>query len=108
VAGRVVEIVQQNGQIRAVRLENGDEVALDGLFAHPRVAPSSRLHQDLGVAEIDGAFGPYIKVDDMYETSVPGVFAAGDVAIARHSVNGAIHAGTMAGVSCHRSLLDWS
>lgn len=108
VPGKVVAILHKDGQVTAVKVEGGEEIGLDGLFAHPRVTPSTRLHQDLGVAEVEGAFGPYINVDDMFETNVSGVFAAGDLAIARHSVNGAINAGMLAGVSCHRSLLDWS
>jgi thioredoxin reductase len=108
VAGRAAAILHEGDRIRAVRLENGEEVALDALFAHPRIVPSSRLHEDLGVETSEGHIGDYIEVDEMFATNVPGVFAAGDVAGMRHSINSAIYGGSMAAMACHRSLFDWS
>jgi thioredoxin reductase len=106
--GRVAAFLHEAGRLRAVRMESGREVALDAMLAHPRIIPAARLHEDIGAATLEAPLGPYLEIDDEYQTTVPGVFAAGDLAGPRHSINGAIHGGTLAGVGCHRSLLDWS
>ena len=89
-------------------MESGKEVALDAMLAHPRVIPSARLHEDIGAETIDGPLGPHLEVNDDFETTVPGIFAAGDLAGPRHSINNAVYGGMMAGVGLHRSLLQWS
>jgi thioredoxin reductase len=106
--GKMTDILHDNGKMSGVRLESGREVPLDGLLAHPQVRPSTNLHEHLGIETVEAPLGPYIKLDDDFQTSVKGVFAAGDLAGPRHSINGAIHGGMMAGVSSHRLLLDWS
>ena len=105
--GRMVEILHQSGQIRAVRLADGREIPLGGLFAHPQIKPSARLHEDIGLETMDTPLGPYLKVDERFQTSVRGIFAAGDLAGPRHSINGAIQGGSLAGVGAHASLLGF-
>lgn len=106
--GRVAEILHRDGEMFAVRMETGREIPLGAMLAHPRVRPSCRLHEDIGVGTAEAPLGPYLKVDDDMQSSIPGIFAAGDLAGPRHSVNNAIYDGTIAGVGCHRSLLDWN
>jgi len=106
--GRIARILHDNGQVRAALMESGVEVPLDAMLAHPHVRPSARLHEDIGAATLDSPFGPYVKVDDEFQTTVRGVFAAGDLAVPRHSINNATYGGMLAGVGLHRSLLDWS
>jgi thioredoxin reductase len=106
--GKIAKILHDNGQVRAALMETGKEVPLDAMLAHPQVRPSARLHEDIGAETLDAPLGPYLKLNDDFETSVPGIFAAGDLAGPRHSVNNAIYGGTIAGVGLHRSLLDWS
>ena len=106
--GRVARLLHDNGQLTAALMESGKQVPLDAMLAHPRLAPSARLHEDIGAQTLDAPLGPYLKVDDEFMTTVPGVFAAGDLAGPRHSINNATYGGMMAGVGLHRSLLDWS
>ncbi|HZY67253.1 MAG TPA: NAD(P)/FAD-dependent oxidoreductase [Devosia sp.] len=103
--GAVTEIVREDNKVKAVRIASGREVPLDALLAHPKVQPSARLHEDLGAATSDAPLGPFLTIDHEFQTTVPGVFAAGDLAGPRHSINGAIYGGSMAAVGCHRSLL---
>ncbi|RYE08684.1 MAG: NAD(P)/FAD-dependent oxidoreductase [Hyphomicrobiales bacterium] len=106
--GGVAEIVHSGGQMTGVRMADGREIALGGMFAHPKVKPSARLHEDIGIVTEESVLGPYIRVNDEFETSVRGIFAAGDLAGPRHSVNGAIQGGSLAAVGAHRSLLGFT
>lgn len=106
--GVISEIVHESGQVRAVRFADGSELALDAILAHPQLLPSAQLHAQIGAETVATVLGPYLRIDEEFQTSVPGVYAAGDLAGPRHSVNGALYGGMMAGVGLHRSLLDWS
>nr|WP_241155219.1 FAD-dependent oxidoreductase [Dickeya solani] len=76
------------------------------LFAHPRNKPSARLHESLGLATVDTPQGIALKVDEHRETSMPGIYAAGDLANpSMHSVTTAAWQGTMAGIFAQQSML---
>jgi len=53
----------------------------------------------------EGQLGSYIRTDAMKETTVRGVFACGDAALAAGSVAFAVGDGARAGVSVHQSLV---
>lgn len=86
-------------------LADGRVVALGALFVSPRTLPASPLAGQLGCAFDEGPFGPYVRVDERKETTVPGVFAAGDAATPMHSATLASAAGVLAGVHAHQSLV---
>ena len=88
-----------------VRLDDGREIALAGLFLAPDTALSCDLAGALGCAMTDGPTGPYMAVDPMQATSQPGVFAAGDLASPMPNATIAAAAGVMAGSAAHRSLI---
>ncbi|MEO5805559.1 NAD(P)/FAD-dependent oxidoreductase [Devosia sp.] len=102
---KVTALAHNSGMIQSVVLEDGSSVPLDALFAHPRHAPSSRLHETLGIETAESPVGRYIKVNELFQTNVKNVFAAGDGASAMHSVTNALYGGAMAGVMCHRSMV---
>jgi thioredoxin reductase len=87
-----------------VRLADGREVALHGLFVAPRTRMASPLAEQLGCAFDDGMTGPFIRTDARKATTVPGVYAAGDAALAMHNATLASADGVMAGVGAHQSL----
>ncbi len=63
-------------KVEGVRLDNGEELKLDGVFVQIGRIPRSTLAEKLGVAlNTKGE----IKIDRYAHTNVPGVFAAGDV-----------------------------
>ncbi len=100
----IMGLQQAGGRLEAVETTEG-RIALDALFWPPPVRFSSRIGEQLGCATAAGFVGPYFEVGAMQETSVPGVFAAGDIARAMHSVPLAMSAGSLAGAAAHQSLL---
>ncbi|ANL68531.1 thioredoxin reductase protein (plasmid) [Rhizobium phaseoli] len=104
--GRIAEIAHHRGHITTVNLESGRNAGVDILFAHPRNKPSASLHESLGLATVDTPFGIALKVDERRETSMPGIYAAGDLANpAMNSVTTAISQGATAGISAQQSML---
>jgi len=72
--------IEGNAQVEALRLrqtKTGEERRLDvdGVFIAVGIAPESKLYA--GQLELDEQ--GYIRADESGQTSVPGVFAAGDV-----------------------------
>lgn len=101
----VTELIGNGTDIRALRLADGREVAAQVVFTAPRTRMASPLAEQLGCDFLDGPTGPYLSVDAMQQTSVAGVFAAGDVASPMYNATFASAAGVMAGISAHRALV---
>jgi len=104
--GRIAGIAHQEGHISTVNLDSGRNIAVDVLFAQPRNKPSAGLHESLGLATVDTPTGIVLKVDERRETSVPGIYAAGDLATPfLPSVTQASSQGAMAGIFAQQSML---
>jgi thioredoxin reductase len=88
-----------------VRLRDGALVEVDALFTGSRTRMASPLAERLGCAFDDGPFGPIVRTDATWETTVPGVYCAGDAARVPHNATWAAADGAMAGVAAHRSLV---
>ncbi|MEW5847792.1 MAG: NAD(P)/FAD-dependent oxidoreductase [Myxococcota bacterium] len=90
---RVVRLVAKEQRLEAVALANGAAVSCDALFVHPPQR-QVELIRDLGVAlDDDGC----VRVDPMKrETSLPGVYAAGDLTTRVQSAISAAAQGTQA------------
>lgn len=101
----VVELLGVAPGLEAVRLADGRTVPLGALFVAPHTLMASPLAEQLGCAFDDGPTGRHVRVDDWRQTSVPGVYAAGDAATPMHSATLASASGAMAGVGAHQSLL---
>jgi len=100
----VVALLGEAPALTGVRLADGRVVPLGGLFIAPRTDPGP-LARQLGCAVDDGMTGPLIRVDAMQQTTVPGVYAAGDAATMMHNATFASAGGVMAGVATHQSLV---
>ena len=106
VDGRIVEIAHEKGHITTVNLDTGRNVAVDILFANPRNKPSASLHESLGLATLDTPTGVVLNVDDRRQTSMPGIYAAGDLATPfLPSVTQASSQGAMAGIFAQQSMI---
>jgi thioredoxin reductase len=101
---RVEALVGDAPALAGLRLADGDVVPVDALFTAPRTRMASPLAEQLGCAFDDGPFGPVLRTDARKATTVPGVFAAGDLARAPHNATWAAADGAQAGISAHQSL----
>ncbi len=90
--------------ITGVRVAGGDVVPVEALFLGPRTRVASPLAEQLGCAFDEGPSGLFVRTTPRKETTVPGVFAAGDAALAAHNASFASADGVMAGVAAHQSL----
>ena len=101
----VRELVGPAPEVSGVRLEDGRVVDVDAVFTTPRTRLASPLAQQLGCARDDGPSGPMVRTDARQETTVPGVYCAGDAARAMHGATFAAADGVLAGMSAHQSLV---
>ncbi|NPC54607.1 NAD(P)/FAD-dependent oxidoreductase [Caenimonas soli] len=89
----------------AIQLEGQREVELDGIFTASLTQPASPLAEQLGCEFDHGPLGPFVKTGAQQETTVPGVFACGDLARAAGNIAVAVGDGAVAGSAAHRSLI---
>ncbi len=101
----VVALLGTAPALDGVKLADGRIVPLRALFTAPRAFMASDLASQLGCAIDEGPMGPMIRVDERKQTTVPGVFAAGDAANAMHNGTLASASGVLAGVGAHQSLM---
>lgn len=88
-----------------VRLDDGRVLPFAGLFVATVVSPATALPKSVGCAVNDTTMGTMIRTDGSKQTSVPGIYACGDVAVMPHSLSLAVGDGAMAGAQVHRSLV---
>lgn len=106
VDGRINEIARHGSHSATIRLDTGPDIAVDILFAHPRTSPSASLHDALGLATVNTPTGIALRTDERRETSMPGIYAAGDLANPGiPSVTTATWQGVMAGIFAQQSML---
>jgi thioredoxin reductase len=104
-AGSVRALEGLNGRPMTVVLDDGRNVTIDALFVGPQSCLSSPLAEQLGAAVDIGPIGPIIRTDADQQTTLAGVYAAGDIARAPHSVSWAVADGVTAGTAAHRALV---
>jgi thioredoxin reductase len=98
---RIARLVARGHHLEAVELADGTRVPCELLFAHP---PQHQVDvvRALGVALDDDGF---VKVDPMTrETSLPGVYAAGDLTTRMQAAVAAAASGMQAGAMINLDL----
>lgn len=91
--GSIESFVHDGTKLKAVKLKNGDIIERDALLFKPAQEFTTDLGVKLGCEKTE--FGFY-KVDDNGMTTVPGVYAAGDITEMRQGVLFACAAGMKA------------
>ena len=96
-------VIDDADQLRGVQMYDGCAIPRDALFVPPRFVPNNKLLLGLGCdVDADG----WVAVDNTGRTSVPGVWAAGNVVDPRAQVITAAGAGSAAAIVLNADLVE--
>jgi thioredoxin reductase len=96
-------VIDDTDRLRGVQMHDGCVIPRDALFVPPRFVPNDILLLGLGCdVDADG----WVAVDATGRTSVPGVWAAGNVIDPRAQVITAAGAGSAAAIALNADLVD--
>ncbi|CAJ1510958.1 NAD(P)/FAD-dependent oxidoreductase [[Mycobacterium] burgundiense] len=103
---RLVGVVGSAGKLTELTFAEGPPLPRDGLLVEAPLQQRSPLAEKLGASCTSGPLSPdAIRVDELFRTDSPEVFAAGDVCTEHPHVAGAIAAGSNAAMIVVQSLL---
>ena len=92
---RKITAFEGDGVVEKVTFEDGESLAISGVFVAVGVAGSTDLAKKLGAA----TEGNRILVDEKMATNVPGLYAAGDCTGGMLQIAKAVYQGAQAGTS---------
>jgi thioredoxin reductase len=104
--GRVERLCVEEGRLSCIEIEGSEVLPAQALFFHLGSEPRSDIGEQLSCEREDDG---YLRVDRGGETSVPGVYAAGDITGHPHLASVAAADGVRAALAIHRSMLpaEW-
>jgi thioredoxin reductase len=96
-------VIDDTDHLSGVQMHDGCVIPRDALFVPPRFVPNNPLLLGLGGAiDVDG----WVTTDATGHTSVPGVWAAGNIVDPRAQVITAAGAGSAAAIAINADLVD--
>lgn len=98
----IARLCEKDDRLAAVEFEDGDALPLDSIFFHIGSHQSSDLADQIGCKRDDD---DNLDVDNAHQTSVPGVFAAGDLIGPPYLAISAAAKGVKTALAVHKSLL---
>ncbi|MFD1858925.1 NAD(P)/FAD-dependent oxidoreductase [Aeromicrobium camelliae] len=101
----VSAVLSDDGRFAGVRLDDGQEIALDALFAAPTPRPHDEFLAGLDLERADSPVGSFISVDPTGQTSHRRIWAAGNVVNPGANVPISIAAGVTAGAVANMALV---
>jgi thioredoxin reductase len=99
----IESIIQQEGQIQQLIFKDAQPEMLNALFTQLPFIQQCNIPEKLGCEMTDKGF---IKIDKCLETSVPGVFAAGDCLSLFRTVANAVASGNKVGAIINKQFID--
>jgi len=99
---KVLRLGERRGTLHCLELDGGMSLDADKIFFAIGQYPADDLGAQLGCNRDDDG---HIIVDKHYQTSVPGVFAAGDIVPGSQLAIAAAADGAIAAVTIHKSLV---
>lgn len=103
--GAVAELVTANGRLEGIRLEQRT-VPVDVVFTGPTLRPNDALLRSLGAATTNGPAGSWIAADRDGRTSVPRVWAVGNVVDPRANVSVSLGLGSLTAGAVNADLVQ--
>lgn len=100
---KVQEIVHQDGRISALIFSDGTMENFEALYAAIPFVQHSAIPEQLGCALTEAG---HLKTDSLQQTSVEGVFAAGDCSGMMRSVAYAVSTGNIAGAMVNHQIVQ--
>jgi len=103
-----IEQIEGNGtHANRIVFRSGREMPIAVLWIRPEQQANTSLAVELGCELYDaGLITGLVKVDGPGQTTIPGVFAAGDIASPMHQVSLAVASGTAAALGATRLLIQ--
>jgi thioredoxin reductase len=96
-----------DGRLRGIRLEGGDTTSVDSIFLHTKPVPNDALLRALGAAAVENyGGGTWVEVDITGRTSVPTLWAVGNVVNPSATVPVSAAGGNMAGATINGDLIE--
>ncbi|MBD8490910.1 NAD(P)/FAD-dependent oxidoreductase [Echinicola sp. CAU 1574] len=96
------ELTHQSGHIEKVEFENGESLEVSTLYAKIPFTQTSHLAEKLGCNINEHG---YLQINEKQQTSVPGIYAAGDNTSPERALSIAIAAGTRSGAALNMELV---
>jgi thioredoxin reductase len=108
IQGEVTSLEIVDDQLRGLWLTGGEVVARDAVVVSPRMVARAGFLADLGLkpTEHPSGLGEHIEVDSSGQTSVPGVWAAGNVTDLAAQVGMSASAGAWAAIRINADLVE--
>ncbi len=100
---RIVRLKKQDGQLEAIEFDDGSAVIRRAIFLRPKLQYRDALPKALGCALAENGA---IQIDEHCQTSVPGVYAAGDCTGCSGQVVVMAAEGAKAGYAINRDLVQ--
>jgi thioredoxin reductase len=102
----IVRLEGKEGLVERVVLSEGPDEPVEAMFFHIASGAGSNLAAELGCALVpDHAVEGILEVDTAFQTSVPGIYAAGDITPGTRLAIRAASEGVRAAMGIHQSLI---
>jgi thioredoxin reductase len=98
---KISTLHHSNGHLQSIYFGDGTSLDADVAYARPIMKQHTNIPEELGCA----FHGIHINVDQYQQTSVPGVFAAGDNCSPLRSLANAVASGGIAGAFINKELI---
>lgn len=99
-------VAGNDGALQAITFADGPAVEVDIIFLRSRVRPNDALLVGLGAARDERADGAWVHVDATGQTSVPGLWAVGNVVNPSANVPVSIGTASVAGATINGDLVQ--
>ncbi len=93
---------EEDSRVAGLEMADGSRIACEGVMVKADLHDRDPIAESLGLERTEAGF---VAIDDFGKTSVPGVFAAGDLAVAPQQVVLAMASGHLAATVVVRDLL---